>query len=69
MIISEPIIFDGVEVKLFQFNGQLNSLTCKVEFMQGQGVNEEDCRDLLTLKTWSQKADISKVRFIHFNTE
>ena len=37
MIISEPIIFDGVEVKLFQFNGQLNSLTCKVEFMQGQG--------------------------------
>ena len=34
---EDPIIFDGVEVKLFQFNGQLNSLTCKVEFMQGQG--------------------------------
>ena len=37
IISFKAIIFDGVEVKLFQFNGQLNSLTCKVEFMQGQG--------------------------------
>ena len=60
-------------MKLFQFNGQLNSLTCKVEFMQGQGgrvgrcENEEDCSDLLTPLEKLATTEIRLDRFADFN--